>query len=412
MIRRITNNWICFFLLLVTGTSNAQQFSQAAPLDSVKATGFYRITLNNSLTHFLKTDFSDLRIIDEKGQQVPYIIERNIRRNSSSGFQSLEILENKITDSGNSLLILKNTSNDSLNLIRLQMKNAAVSRTASLSGSNDKSHWFIIDNQLRISHTPGTNTDEMVQELQIPKSHYPFYKLEIENGQNDPYQITTAGYLKDYVTDYSVPEIVNPMPLVSQTDSGRQSVIHIQWDQAFHHDRFLFQATGTKFFDRNLVIYKAKIDSVPNSGPGDIIGHFSLISGPERQIIFIPRIKATQFYFNIRNGDNPPLNITDLNSRQEKISIVTYLQKDSSYQLLVGNPLANAPDYEMERFRDSIPSEIQQLTYGEPVAYNNIASIEKPSEKTKAWLWPVIFAVLLLLGGLSYRLLKDMKKAS
>lgn len=411
MIRRIINSAFCLLLVAATGTAKAQHTHKAS-IDSVKDEGFYRITLNSSLTQYLKTDFSDLRILDRKGQQVPYIIERNIRRNSSTGFQSLEILENKITDSGNSLLILKNNGNDSLNHIQLQMKNAAVSRTASLSGSNDKSKWFIIDNQLRISHTPGTNTDEMVQELQIPKSHYTFYKLEIDNRRNDPYQITAAGYLKDYVTNYSVPEIVNPMPLVEQTDSGRQSILHIQWDQAFHHDRFLFQATGTKFFDRNIVIYKAKIDTVPNSGPGDTIGHFSLLSGPERQIIFIPRIKATQFYFIIRNGDNPPLNITDLNSRQEKISIVTYLQKDSSYQLLVGNPLANAPDYEMERFRDSIPSEIQQLTYGEPVAYNNIASIEKPSEKTRAWLWPVIFAVLLLLGGLSYRLIKDMKKAS
>lgn len=411
MIRRIINSAFCLLLVAATGTAKAQHTHKAS-IDSVKDEGFYRITLNSSLTQYLKTDFSDLRILDRKGQQVPYMIERNIRRNSSTGFQSLEILENKITDSGNSLLILKNNGNDSLNHIQLQMKNAAVSRTASLSGSNDKSKWFIIDNQLRISHTPGTNTDDMVQELQIPKSHYTFYKLEIDNRRNDPYQITAAGYLKDYVTNYSVPEIVNPMPLVEQTDSGRQSILHIQWDQAFHHDRFLFQATGTKFFDRNIVIYKAKIDTVPNSGPGDIIGHFSLLSGPERQIIFIPRIKATQFYFIIRNGDNPPLNITDLNSRQEKISIVTYLQKDSSYQLLVGNPLANAPDYEMERFRDSIPSEIQQLTYGEPVAYNNIASIEKPSEKTRAWLWPVIFAVLLLLGGLSYRLIKDMKKAS
>jgi hypothetical protein len=412
MIRRITNNCICFFLLLVTGASKAQQFSQMAPLDSVKATGFYRITLNNSLTHYLKTDFSDLRITDEKGRQVPYIIERNIRKNSGTGFQSLEILENKISDSGNSLLVLKNTGHDSINHIRLLMKNAAVSRTATLSGSDDKSHWYIIDNQLRISHAPGTNTDEMVQELQLPKTHYTFYKLEIENRHNDPYQITAAGYLKDYVINFSVPEIVNPMPLVEQTDSGRQSVIHIQWDQAFHHDRFLFQATGTKFFDRNLIIYKAKIDSVPNSGLGEILGNFSLISGPARQIIFIPRIKATQFYFIIQNGDNPPLNITDLNSRQESISLITYFEKAGTYRLLIGNPLAKTPDYELEKFRDSLPLEIPQLTYGEPVAYNNGEIIVKPEEKTRAWLWPVIFAVLLLLGGLSYRLLKDMKKAS
>lgn len=412
MIRRIINNAFCLLLVVAAGNAKAQQFTQKASLDSVKTEGFYRIILNSSLTQYLKTDFSDLRILDKKGQQVPYIIERNIRRNTGTGFQSLEILENKITDSGNSLLILKNTGNDSLIHIQLQMKNAAVSRTASLSGSNDKSQWFIIDNQLRISHTPGTNTDEMVQELLIPKSHYTFYKLEIDNRRNDPYQITAAGYLKNYITDYSVPEIVNPMPLVAQTDSGKQSFIHIQWDYPLHHDRFIFQATGTKFFDRDLIIYKALIDTVPNSGPGEIIGHFSLISGPARQIIFIPRIKATQFYFIIKNGDNPPLNITDFASRQEKISVVTYLKKDGDYSFFGGDPSANAPEYELEKFRDSLPAEIPSLTYKEPVKYSGIPSTEITQEKTKVWLWPVIFAVLFLLGGLSYRLLKDMKKAS
>lgn len=412
MIRRILNNSILLLLLLVTTVAKSQSFRHKAGLDTIPATGFYRISLDTALTYYLKTDFSDLRIADEKGHYIPYVIERNKTLNQITDWQALDITENIITDSGNSLLVLKNNLKDSLTYIRLVLKNAAVSRMASLSGSDDNKHWYIIDNQLQIAHYPGSNTNEMIQELLIPKSSYAFFKLEIANNRNDPYQVLSAGYLKKNQVSQLAPELINPMPLAKQTNSNNQSIIQLQWNQPMHHDRFLFQVTGSKFFERELLICKAKIDSIPGSGPGDILGHFKLVSGPARHILSLPRIKASQLYFIIQNGDNPPLNITDLQTRQERISIITYLEKAGKYQLVMDDPSASMPVYDLENFRDSLPQDLPTLAITQPVSNIETATIAKPEEKTKAWLWPVIFAVLLLLGGLSYRLLKDMKKTS
>lgn len=412
MIRRIRGNVIVLVLLMATTATRAQSFHHKALLDSVPATGFYRISLDTALTYFLKTDFSDLRIADDKRHFIPYIIERNKNLIEKTDWQALDITTTTITDSGNSLLVLKNIRKDTISNISLILKNAAVSRLATISGSDDQKHWYIIDNQLPIAHSPGTYTDEMVQELPIPKSCYHYFKIEIDNSHNDPYQIVTAGYLKKNQLYPPIPEWINPMPLVKQTNTNKQSILQLQWNQPMHHDRFLFQVTGTRFFERDLQICKAKIDSIPNSGPGEVLGHFNLVSGPARHILSVPRIKASQLYFIIQNGDNPPLNITDLQTRQERISIIAYLEKGNSYQLLLDDSNAVRPVYDLEKFRDSLPQELPSLGYTSPALSNETGNSAKSDEKTKGWLWPVIIAVLLLLGGLSYRLLKDMKKNS
>ena len=77
MIRR---NRISFLviLLFVTLTENAQQFSYTAALPVITEPGFYRIPLSSELLSKSKTDQSDLRIIDNEGRQVPFILRKGI----------------------------------------------------------------------------------------------------------------------------------------------------------------------------------------------------------------------------------------------------------------------------------------------------------------------------------------------
>jgi hypothetical protein len=50
------------------------QFHSTALLDTVKATGFLSYTCNPELSSYLKTDLSDLRIVDEKKQNIPLLL--------------------------------------------------------------------------------------------------------------------------------------------------------------------------------------------------------------------------------------------------------------------------------------------------------------------------------------------------
>lgn len=411
MILRIKNSCLVFLFLLLMVPVYSQLHAHQALLDTVNRSGFYRIALTPMHTSYLKTDFSDLRIADESNKQVPYIFNKEPGRGKSRKFFPLKMLENKITDSGNSILVLQNTRVDSISSISLIMKNAAVSRTASLSGSNDGKHWYIISDPLYITHSVSGASNEAVQELNLPRSTYRYFKLEIDNHHNDPYLVLSAGYTKETDEKAGIPDLINPSPVVKQTDSGSNSYIHLIWDQPFQHNKLLIHVTGTAFYDRDLFVYLPRYDSVPDSGPGKVLAEFRLVSGPSpRQLLDIPRIKTSNLYIIIRNGDNPPLKLYEVSTRQKAVDLVAFLEKGKQYRVLLNQSSATLPIYDLEKFRDSLPAVIPLLKINEPIFTGK--SFAKENEKTRNWLWPAIIGSILLLSGLSYRLVKDMKHKS
>ena len=73
MTRKKANILLAIVIFLSLGAG--AQFRYTALLDTVKATGFYTISITPELSSYLKTDLSDLRIVDEKKQPVAFIID-------------------------------------------------------------------------------------------------------------------------------------------------------------------------------------------------------------------------------------------------------------------------------------------------------------------------------------------------
>ena len=124
----------------------------------------------------------------------------------------------------------------------------------------------------------------------------------------------------------------------------------------------------------------------------------------------VPLFKSRIFYLKIDNNDNPPLKITSISTAQQKSDLVAYLEQGTDYELVLDNPSADKPNYDLDKFTDSIPSVVSRIFIG-PIMPIAQKSLNPPEIKTKnPWLWPVIGVVLLLLGLLTWQLTKDLKK--
>ena len=388
-------------ILFASTFANGQQFRHSAELDSIPASGFYIIHLNSELLSYLQTDHADLRIEDKNNKQIPYLMQSAMTPLHSPSFVEFPILSNRIIDSGKTEIILGNDSAKLTANIKLFIKNAAVSRLGSLSGSNDRQKWFIIDDQVLIGRSYESVKDEYLQEIVFPGSSYRFYKLVIDNQKNDPMNIVRAGNYSALYFKRLMQFEDNPEPAIRMIDSGKYTLVDIQYNRPYHINRIMISASGAKYFKREFQLYSN--DSAISIKR--FIGDFSLNSKTTPEFDF-PLVKTSHLQIVIDNRDNPPLKIDQVVTQHISMYATAYPDQNNSYLLLMDNPEARLPDYDLVHFKDSIPQSIAVL---KPHSITTNEILAGNSQSRNWWIWPVLIGVIAIMGLLTYKLSGDVK---
>lgn len=405
MIKRKKVKLLVLLSLIWTGALS-QDFHFQWKLDTVEKAGLYSISIDRTLTPFLKTDFSDLRIADEKGNRVPHLITKTGEKWSSKYFANFPVLSYRLIDSGKSELILKDTSRRQLVDLQLFLDNASVSRSASISGSMDSKNWYIISDDINIAPSYTLSDSFSIQDIDLPGSRYLYYKLVIDNAKNDPLHILKAGAYINPESIFRVPYGINPVPRVIQLDSNEKSLVKLIWDRPFHHESLVIDIAAPQLFRREMDICLSE----KSGEAGKIIGHFTLLPGNENRIDF-PRVKTDSLFLVIYNGDNTPLKIDTVYSAYWKYHALAFLEPGKNYHLLLDNLEAPTPKYDLDFFKDSL----QAVTTHE-IALRDSAIAIRPAPVNdhgdrKWWIWPALVVVVVSLALLAFRLMRQMTKS-
>ena len=118
--------------------------------------------------------------------------------------------------------------------------------------------------------------------------------------------------------------------------------------------------------------------------------------------------KEKTLWMVMDNEDNSPLKINEINFDQLNRSLVTYLDSSKKYQLYFGDSSLALPSYDIASFKDSINQHISAICIG---TINKISIADQPklpADKNKWILWSCIGLALLLLSGMTFKMLKDI----
>lgn len=402
-------SYLLMLFLLQAGLVVAQSFKYKWKLDSVNESGFHNISITPEISGYLRVDFNDLRIIDESNNNVPHIMRAAGIKWSEKLFREFPILSNTVTDSFQSVLTITNPTGQPITQLKVFLRNSSVSRPASLSGSNDNKTWFIIDDKLQLNRSFETLKDQYIQELNFPLSNYRYFKLVVDNFNNDPLNIVKIGSYQNIDYRSVNPYLHNPTATLKQKDSADETFLEMDWPNAIHLDKLNFNILAPKFYSRNLRIYLHKYNESMMMGLSEPLGFFTLRSGTNNTVDF-PRIKTDKLYCVIENGDNPPLQIKEVGAEQASFEVIAYLEKNNHYALLLGDSMASSPNYDLSTFKDSIPLQQKFVTVlGNPEMIKHVTS-KKEKESNRWWIWPALAVLILSLGFLTYKLVLDMKK--
>jgi hypothetical protein len=399
MTRKFRNS-ICWLILSVVSVHlQGQSIKYEAKIDPINKAGFYAIYVTPALSGYFKTDFSDLRINDEKNNPVPWILGSHISALNPDLFRPFKIISNRMIGSGKTMLIIENKPAAQIDAIYLRIKNAAVNRTLSLSGSEDMNNWFSIEENIGLEKRFVRDNDSYVEKIAFPLSSYRYFRITVYNGKNDPLNIIEAEHKTKGDSVSSSSFIENPREPYLRNDSTDQiSYLTILNPGTYHISRIGMHIKGPKFFQRHVdLLHKQQL-----------LGSF-LISSDSVFNFFVPVFNDSSFQLRVYNEDNAPLDIGDVITAQDAEKIITWLEPGIHYRLKMTGEKMESPHYDLLNFKDSIPLIIPALTISdiEPVAINN--PVPDKGFFKKNWLWPVMIIVLLLLIFFTVRLVRDIQ---
>ena len=404
--------WSSIFLFCLINICCAAQtagYKFYSLLDSVKTSGFYNIEITPALSAHLKTDYSDLRIVNDSGKWVPHVLHNPSGEKEASLLPvNMEILK-KINSNTQTELILKN-KNLYFSKFNIIIKNTDAIRVAKLSGSDNLTDWFVIKDSTVLEPIASDEKDKTTYQIEFPSCYYKFYKIVINNKDNDPVNILSINYDAANIRFQSINTVSeNPSCAIEQKDSAKVSYIKITQKQAYHFELFNLKISGAKYFYRKVDMYISHGKNNSISNPGELYESFYISNKSSLEFI-VPITNTEEFYLLIYNEDNMPLKIGEVKTWSYKHFLTTYLEHKNNYRLIMSNIFAAMPNYDLNKISLKISDSISSLSFGKIIAFEE-KTTTAASEKNNKWiLWTAITAALLILLLFTKKMITEVNK--
>jgi hypothetical protein len=389
-----------------------QQYKGSASIPPVQTTGFYRIALSPVISHHLNEDYGNLRILNNKSQEVPYLLTIEQPVQFSRIFKEYQILEKKQEKKCCTSLLLHNPNDNPINNIILSIKNAEVTKQATLLGSDNKEDWFALKENFWINSIKSQNQTSEVKIVDFPLSNYKYYLLQLNDSSSAPINILKAGYFEATYGEGNYTEVGIQKTKLVDSAEVKKTFIHITFDTLQLIDRLEFSMTGAPYFLRYATLSTKNTRLNRKGKPEFYIEQLAVfeVSSKQKTILELPATRTEDLIIAIENNDNPPLSIKEIKAFQLNRYVTAWLETGNQYTLGFGSTEMNKPNYDLVFFKDSIPATPQTLAHGSFELTKTQPTESFTLFTNKKILWVAIVIIILALGIMSYRMIQDTSK--
>ena len=403
------------FIIVFVNISFAQN-KVTAGIKPVKQSGFYKIVLPPAIRSFTTKDLSNFRIYDTQNNETPYFILQQNNNTVAFAIEDFPILSESSRPGKNTTVVFENTGLKKLNEITLVIGNTDVEKKYNISGSNDNSKWFGIVNNKILTDITNTENITTVKTITFPLCSYQFFKIEFDDTKTLPLDlqdihITQTTFVPSVQLLPIVPESIKTIKLSEQ----KKTLIHIIFKNKEVIDQLALDVKSPAYYKREARIYKKVTRKYKRKVWEEEEDMFSFqISSDTKNNIAIPQIFEKDFYIEIENQDNQPLQFSSIRFNQIPVVIVADLKSDATYTVKTGGTELQEPQYDLASFKNKVPRQLP-----EAIVYD-IKQIKANSIETKAveqqfWQQPWFMWLCISIAGIgiayfSTGLIKDLNK--
>ena len=380
-----------------------------------------KITLDQEVFDNAKKDLGDLRVTDGSGGETPFklIVERGAF--SQKNIYPVRILNNSYsTEGGYNIFIVDfgqgGFLNSSLNILT---NSENFKRAVEISGSNDMTSWnmlkangYIYDYTDRLGSFKAQNTS-----VNYPENAFRYIQVKIFTGGEAPLLI--AGVQVSKIKRSERKETVfNPKYDVIEDPAKKRTEVIIDLGKKGWPTSNITLISSDENFNREVVIYESSDENSWKRVGESYIFNYNTpkFVGANLEIAYS---ETSERYLKIEifNGDNKPISITGVSAKTILRSIVFQYGANtvgSSYQLYYGNPKADFPQYDLEKFFPYLDTGKYISSSLSPERSNAFYQKEIPpvppiSERIPYLVPGILVLAILMMGFIVFKFMKKVK---
>lgn len=395
--------------LLIASWCTAQNYT--GKLQPVTKDGLTKIVLEPELRSALQNNLGYFRILDSKGNEVPYALHTRAISNNGSVVKGLKILSKNSIPNVSTSIIIANETRTKFDMMTLAIANTNVVKTYSISGSDDQNQWYGLVNNETVGDLYSSTATEVKRDFNFPLNNYQFLRIDFVDKKSLPIQVLSASVETDRdAQNVALLELKDFQQTITQNKSEKTTIIDLKFKTKQVIDGLKFSISEPKFYRRNaeMVINKTRLKNRKQENYRESVASFQLNSKTQNQFR-ITEIFEKNITIEIENQDNSPLIIDEIKLFQEQVAFISELKASEKYTIIIDSTLL-VPKYDLSYLEDTIltPLTETQITTLEKYNASNKESIEDSFWKTPLFMWICIGFALVVIAYFSKGLLKDL----
>jgi hypothetical protein len=366
---------------------------------------WHRIILPDDIFGKINPDFSDLRILAVTKKdtfQIPYLL--NVEEDQNITEERPFKMINKSETTEGFYYTFEMPAEITINQILPHFRVTDFDWRVNLEGSNDQGKWFLLLKDYRISAYHNDFVRFQFSRIIFPVSKYRYFRLLVKSKVNPELgevKISSVKIIRGESRNYAC------RLLKSDEDKQRKkSVYYLELTNPEPVASVMISAGDTIDYYRPVKIeYLCDSVQAPH-GWNYIYSELAegIVNSEGKTSISFPGTITKKLRITISNLDNQPLKIDSFTLKGYVHELIGRFSKASVYYLTYGNKRLSKPTYDLEHFRNKIPSTISVIAVDK----------EEPSKVLTGWnffnsslLWIIIFLIIVFLSWLTIRMIRN-----
>ena len=341
-------NGVCGSLLLAVLSApgaNLPSDWQHEQTFNVSTTGLVKINLPVETLDAARPALEDLRLYDDAGNEVPYLIEQpmpapKIVRSTKSFQVSLS--------ANNTVILLETGLAQPLDAVTLETPAGDFIKAVRVEGSGDGKNWrtFALGQPIFRQSYGAANL-----RISFPPAAAKWLRLTVDDQRSQPVPFT--GVRVHAATGESAPVETMPVTITERDENPGETRLALNLDAANLDIAGLQLETTEPLFTRQVSIAVPQIseDAIREQMIGQgVIYRVAVEEQPASENLSVPlenRVRSRELILFIKNGDSPPLSIKAVRAERRPVYLVFLARQPGAFHLLTGNSRCAAPRYDL-----------------------------------------------------------------
>ncbi|HJS57084.1 MAG TPA: DUF3999 family protein [Vicinamibacteria bacterium] len=354
-----------------------------------------------------RVDLGDVRVVDDSRRRVPFVIDRDIP-------EAPEPLHPVVLNRG---FVGGRTATATLDFgqrvrksaVHVSLSGENFRRRVEVEGSDDGRAFTTLLDDAWVFAIPGATRYETIA---LPDGDHRFLRLTVHLGADDPRRIEIGGVTAD---GGRAPDLSGtPLPVgvrAIQRENERDTLVVLDLPGANHPFRAVELDVATPRFLRSVVVeaQRLPLDWVA-IGDGVVYRYESGGRHYEKTRLDVGG-RERRIRLRIRNLDDVPLDVRAARVIVPRERVLFEAQPGRVYWLTYGDERAPAPSFDLQRTMGdpaAWAAGARPGRLGQPQRITGGPAAARPwTERHPALLWTGLVVVALLLGGLTWRALRE-----